>query len=98
MKQVPKFLITHNKYAKSSDAVYLVHTQAPSFVAQVKEFDSKESCDLAIQLEDSTVFPVTPTCYAVILEYLTSEDLDKGKAFLRKRVPAWIRENILKMR
>lgn len=92
----PKFLIAQNKAAKN-DAAFIVHTQEPSFIALVHEFDTSiEHEQFVKENQDKELIQVNSKATIEIVKYLNSIDEEKGKAFLQKKLVHWTRENILK--
>jgi|GEM_PF-2714337 len=92
----PKFLIARNKAART-DAAFIVHTQEPCFIALVHQFDSTIENDQFVKgNEDKELIEVNPKVTLEIIQYMKSDDEEKGKEFLRKKLIHWTRENFLK--
>jgi hypothetical protein len=92
----PKFLIAQNKAAKNK-AAFIIHTQEPSFIAQVHEFNTREENGLFIENnQDKELIEVNAKVTIEIIQYLKSKDEENDKVFLKKKLIFWTRENFLK--
>lgn len=92
----PKFLIAQNKAAKN-DAAFIVHTQEPCFIALVHKFDTtKENNEFVNTNQDKELIEVNPKVTIQIVKYMKSNDEEKDKEFLKKKLVHWTRENFLK--
>jgi len=92
----PKFLIAQNKAAKNK-AAFIVHTQEPSFIACVHEFITREENALFVKSnQDKELIEVNSKVTLEIIQYMKSDDEQKDKDFLKKKLVFWTRENFLK--
>jgi hypothetical protein len=92
----PKFLIARNKAARN-DAAFIVHTQEPCFLALVHEFDTTIDNDEFVRSnQDKELIEVNAKVTLEIIQYLKSNDEEKGKDFIKKKLVHWTRENFLK--
>ena len=86
----PKFLIAHNEAAQPG-AAFIVHTQDPSFVAQILTFSNEEEMQLfeaqheCIRVNDQVLVHVQ--------EYLKSEDFRRIE-WLKKKVKHWMNDYV----
>lgn len=95
-KKVPKFVLAKNE-AAAPGATYIVHTQEPSFIGEIRKFQSLLERDLFInEHSDMEVIIVTQTTLLIVLKYLESPDKTKSRDFLDKRVVHWIIANYIK--
>ena len=75
---------------------YIVHTQEPSFIGEIRKFDSRLERDTFIETnEENEMIEVTPTALLIVLKYLESPDKSKNRGFLDKRVVHWIISNYI---
>lgn len=92
-KNVPKFVLARNE-AAAPGATYIVHTQEPSFIGEIKKFDSLQERDAFIESnDDKEIVTVAPTTLFVVMKYLDSPDKSKNRDFLHKRIKHWIIAN-----
>jgi len=82
--------------AAAPGATYIVHTQEPSFIGEIRMFDNLFERDSFIEQHlDKEIITVTPTTLLIVLKYLDSPDKTKSRDFLDKRVAHWIIANYL---
>ena len=94
-KNVPKFLIAKNE-AASPGAAYIVHTQEPAFVAELKKFQDIDERDRYISDNDDKEFLIIN--HVLIVEhkrFLESTDQTKRKDYLEKRMKSWVIANVI---
>ena len=94
-KKVPKFVLAKNE-AAAPGATYIVHTQEPSFIGEIRTFDSLLERDAFIEVSgQQEIITVTSTTVLIVLKYLESPDKAHKRDFLDKRVVHWIIANCL---
>ncbi|SDG71320.1 hypothetical protein SAMN04487996_12246 [Dyadobacter soli] len=92
-KKVPKFVIAKNE-AAAPGVTYLVHTQEPSFIGEIKKFVRGIERDEYIAINNDREFiEIGPLQFVEIKKYLTSNDFDNRRDYLRKAVKHWIVAN-----
>lgn len=95
MKKPPKFLLAKNEAAQPG-AAFVVHTQEPAFVGEIRNFESLIKRDEFIdEHEDKEIILITPTTLLIILKYLESTDKAKNRSFLERRIVHWITANYI---
>lgn len=94
-KKVPKFVIAKNEAAVPG-VTYLVHTQEPSFIGEIKKFARGADRDEYIATNDDMEFiEISPLQFVEIKKYLTSNVLDNRRDYLRSAVKRWVVANYL---
>lgn len=94
-KNVPKFLIAKNE-AASPGAAYIVHTQEPAFVAEIKKFSNIDERDKYMsENEDKEFLIINRVLIIEHKKYLESPDESKRRTYLEKRMKHWIIANYL---
>lgn len=89
-KNVPKFLIAKNE-AASPDATYIVHTQEPAFIAEIKKFsDINERDSFISENEGIEIIVVNAVTIIEIKRYLESPDHEKNRSYLDKKIVHWV--------
>ena len=94
-KNVPKFVLARNE-AAAPGHTYLVHTQEPSFIAEIIRFKTRGEKDeyAATHLEKEII----EVSYLVVIEvkkYLESPDHSSRRGFLNERMKHWVIANYL---
>ena len=94
-KNVPKFLIARNE-AASPDSTYIVHTQEPAFIAELKKFsDISERDSFISENEGIELILVNAVMVIEIKRYLESPDREKNKSYLNKKIVHWVVANLI---
>lgn len=94
-KNVPKFVLAQNEAAKPG-ATYVVHTQEPSFIAEILRFSSNEELQEYISRNpEKEIVEVNPRLIIEVRKYLESSDVTKRRGFLDKRIKDWVIANYL---
>jgi hypothetical protein len=92
---VPKFVIAKNE-AASPGAAYVVHTQEPSFIAEVKHFHSIDDRDIYISgNQEAEIIVVNRITVIEIKKYLESSDREKRRTYLNNKLKHWVIANCL---
>ncbi len=95
MKKPPKFLIAKNEAAQPG-AAFVVHTQEPAFIGEIKQFASLlERDDYIEEKLEEDIISITPTTLLVVIKYLESNDRIRNRPFLEKKVAHWLIANFL---
>ena len=95
-KKVPKFVIAKNE-AAAPGVTYLVHTQEPSFIGEIKKFArGAERDEYIVTHNDMEFIEISPLQFVEIKKYLTSDDLNNRQHYLRKAIKNWIIANHLR--
>lgn len=94
-KNVPKFVLAKNE-AAAPGATYIVHTQEPSFIGEIRKFNSLLERDSFVEGNDEKeIILVSPTTLLIVLKYLEAADEGKNRRYLDKRIAHWIIANYL---
>lgn len=94
-KNVPKFLIAKNE-AASPGAAYIVHTQEPSFIAEIKRFDSLEKRDEYMADNTDKEFLIIDHTFIVEHKrYLEAPEESRQKTYLANKMKHWVIANVI---
>lgn len=93
-KNVPKFVLAKNE-AAAPGTTYLVHTQEPAFIGEIKKFTRVDERDEYIGKHDDREFiEITPLLFVEMKKYLTSNILENRRDYLRKAIKHWLIANL----
>lgn len=94
-KNVPKFVLAKNEAAKPG-VTYIVHTQLPSFIAEIKTFADIQERDVYLESHsDAECIEVGRLIYVVIKKYFEVPLQDTRKESLHRRLKDWVVANYL---
>lgn len=80
--------------AAAPGVTYLVHTQEPSFIGEIRKFArGVDRDDFIAGLHDADFIEISPLQILEIKKYLTSSDLENRRDYLRKRIKHWVIAN-----
>lgn len=83
--------------AAAPGTTYIVHTQEPSFIGEVKRFTSGiERENYVSENTEKEFIEINSFLFVEIKKYLTSDQLDSRREYLRKAVKHWLIANGIK--
>lgn len=91
MKNLPKFLISLNDGARPG-TIYIVHTQAPSFIARIHKFSNLQDIeDFKKKAEHLNYYCISDYLLGIEVVHFFSEFSEMPKKFemLMKRALSW---------